>query len=92
VVLLIWIYYSSQIVLMGAEFTQVHAKSYKSPKIRDGLSLVRQSEARSRDPVQAGVKRSPYAAILLALGAGWLLSRMRYERTANPTTPDGPDY
>src|SRR5450631_1376479 len=35
VVLLIWIYYSSQIVLMGAEFTQVHAKSYKSPKIRD---------------------------------------------------------
>jgi membrane protein len=26
VVLLIWIYYSSQIVLMGAEFTRVHAK------------------------------------------------------------------
>ena len=35
VVLLIWIYYSSQIVLMGAEFTQVHAKSYRSLKIKD---------------------------------------------------------
>jgi membrane protein len=84
VVLLIWIYYSSQIVLMGAEFTQVHTKIYASLKMRDRLSLAGQSEDRSNDPVQAGVRRSPYAATALALGAGWLLGRMRDERAGNP--------
>lgn len=94
VVLLIWIYYSSQIVLMGAEFTQVHAKSYASPKIRDLPSSAHRSENRSSDPLQAGVRRSPYAATALALGAGWLFGRMRDERAGirkqNPTTPPQP--
>jgi membrane protein len=35
VVLLIWIYYSSQIVLFGAEFTRVNAKSRGSRRDRD---------------------------------------------------------
>ncbi|MCZ7573690.1 MAG: YihY/virulence factor BrkB family protein [Ardenticatenaceae bacterium] len=30
VILLIWIYYSTQIVLIGAEFTQVYARKYRS--------------------------------------------------------------
>jgi membrane protein len=80
VVLLIWIYYSSQIVLMGAEFTQVHAKSYGSLKIKDWPSSAELSENRSSDPVQAGVRRNPFAATALALGVGWLLARMRDER------------
>ena len=31
VVLLIWVYYSSQIVLMGAEFTRVYADRRRAP-------------------------------------------------------------
>jgi membrane protein len=73
VVLLIWIYYSSQIVLMGAEFTQVHAKSYGSLKIKDRPSSAELSENRSSDPVQAGVRRSPFA-----------VARMRDERAGGP--------
>ena len=32
IILLIWVYYSSQIVLLGAEFTHVHAKRRGSRK------------------------------------------------------------
>jgi membrane protein len=34
VVVLIWIYYSAQLVLMGAEFTQVYARRYGSRRNR----------------------------------------------------------
>jgi membrane protein len=30
VVLLLWVYYSAQIIFLGAEFTQVYAKKYGS--------------------------------------------------------------
>ena len=42
VVLLLWIYYSAQVILLGAEFTQVYAKRYGS-KIRpdNGAAWVR---------------------------------------------------
>lgn len=39
VVLLLWVYYSAQIIFLGAEFTQVYAKKYGSeilPKFRQG--------------------------------------------------------
>jgi membrane protein len=32
VVLLIWVYYSSQILLFGAEITQAHASHYRAAK------------------------------------------------------------
>src|SRR5690349_24529825 len=32
VILLIWVYYSSQIVLLGAEFTHCYAKSHRKPE------------------------------------------------------------
>ncbi len=75
VVLLIWIYYSSQIVLMGAEFTRVHAKRYTAPEGAALMSVPRHNK-RPVDPIQIGVRRSPLSAILLALGAGWLLARV----------------
>jgi membrane protein len=82
VVLLIWIYYSSQIVLMGAEFTHVHAtRTVASPEIRNAAGLAQRSDRSS--PFQTGVKRSPFSAIFLALGAGWLLGRLRDERATN---------
>lgn len=77
VVLLIWVYYSSQIVLMGAEFTRVHAKRYASPKTDEAISKGQRSERLPVDPLQMGVRRSPISGILLALGTGWLFSRWR---------------
>jgi membrane protein len=77
VVLLISIYYTSQIVLMGAELTRAHAKNSASPKISDPPSPTAGSQAQPIDPIQAGVRGSPYAATILALGLGWLLGRTR---------------
>jgi membrane protein len=84
VVLLIWIYYSSQIVLMGAEFTRVHAKRYASFKTDYSVSGPGPAERAAPDPLQIGVRRSPISGILIALGAGWLLGRIRDNRSPNP--------
>ena len=78
VVLLIWVYYSSQIVLMGAEFTRAYALRYGSLRHRaEAVPAGRAAGAgHSRaDPVQAAVRESPYAAALLAACIGWLLAR-----------------
>jgi membrane protein len=89
VVLLIWIYYSSQIVLMGAEFTSVYAKHYGSRRPAVALrpdagpatmpvpGTTSGAAAVAGDPLQAAVRQGPYAAALLALVAGWLLARTR---------------
>jgi uncharacterized BrkB/YihY/UPF0761 family membrane protein len=68
VVLLIWIYYSSQIVLMGAEFTRVHAKRYAAPERAASITEKSYTD-RKVDPIQIGVERSP-------ISAGWLLARI----------------
>ena len=39
IVLLIWIYYSAQIFLLGAEFTQVYAKKFGSHKRPESVSI-----------------------------------------------------
>src|SRR5262249_11966276 len=81
VVLLIWVYYSSQLVLMGAEFTRAYAT-------RRALGNVSASNDQPTDAgvdhyVQAAVERSPYAATLAALLVGWLLGRLgvRHQHT-----------
>ena len=38
VVVLLWVYYSSQILLYGAEFTQVYANRYDTPIIADDVA------------------------------------------------------
>ena len=43
-VVLIWIYYSAQLVLMGAEFTQVYARRYGSRRSKSS------SGAHAREP------------------------------------------
>lgn len=79
VVLLIWVYYSSQLVLMGAEFTRVYAKRRT---LGDALGDMSASNHRPIDAggvdryVHVAVKRSPYAAALAALLVGWLLARL----------------
>jgi membrane protein len=76
VVLLIWVYYSSQLVLMGAEFTRIYA-------IRRALG---HASAGHRPPVEpqgpnvdhfvhVAVRRSSYAAAITALLLGWLFGR-----------------
>jgi hypothetical protein len=49
VVVLIWVYYTAQLVLMGAEFTNVYARRYGS--LRDAAAIERQgSDAQSAEP------------------------------------------
>jgi uncharacterized BrkB/YihY/UPF0761 family membrane protein len=75
VVLLIWVYYSSQLVLMGAEFTRAFAK-------RRALGNI----SASGDPppiaapgvdhyVHVAAGRSAYAAAIMAFLVGWLFGR-----------------
>jgi hypothetical protein len=73
---LIWVYYSSQLVLMGAEFTRIYAK-------RRALGHTSTSIHRPIEPGDRGadhylhvaVRRSPYAAAIMALLLGWLFGR-----------------
>jgi hypothetical protein len=71
VVLLIWVYYSSQLVLMGAEFTRVYAKRRALGHTSAGDHLVPQDD-RVDDYVHVAVRRSPYVAAIMALLLGWL--------------------
>ncbi len=45
IVLLIWIYYSAQIFLLGAEFTQVYARKFGSHKRPEGVSTAEVQKA-----------------------------------------------
>ena len=83
--LLIWVYYSSQLVLMGAEFTRAYAT-------RRALGNRLASDDQPTDAgvdhyVHAAVGRSPYAAALVALLVGWLLARLelRHPRAGGTT-------
>jgi membrane protein len=60
VVLLVWVYYSAQIFLLGAEFTQVFARRYGSNAIRGPATdrLAGQLPVRSRDKQTKG-SRNP---------------------------------
>jgi membrane protein len=52
IVFLVWIYYSAQIVLLGAEFTQVYARLFGSQIIhrnRDPLSLIRRRKKKKQN-------------------------------------------
>jgi membrane protein len=77
VVLLIWVYYSSQIVLMGAEFTRAYTKrrgSLRGAAVPDAQPRP-PAVAGAGDPLPAAFRYDPYAAALLAAFAGWLLGR-----------------
>jgi hypothetical protein len=77
------VYYSSQLVLMGAEFTRIYAKRH----------ALRHDSAGDRQPIEphdsgaehyvhVAVRQSPYAAAIMALLLGWLFGRFgeRHQR------------
>ena len=85
VVLLIWVYYSSQLVLMVAEFTRAYATCRALGNV--SASNDQPTDAGVDHYVQAAVERSPYAATLAALLVGWLLRRLgvRHQHTGGTT-------
>src|SRR5262249_35110920 len=77
VVLLIWVYYSSQLVLMGAEFTRVYAKRRALSSTSSSIDRPIEPHGRGVDRyVQVAVRGSPYAAAIMALLLGGLFGRL----------------
>jgi membrane protein len=93
VVLLIWVYYSSQIVLLGAEFTRAYARRHGGASAQAAALSTQAappSALAAQDPLFGLAKRSPAVLLVLAFVAGWVLSRPSVQRllasTASPTT------
>ena len=58
--LLLWINYSAQILLVGAEFTQVYANMYGSKIIAQGAEAEGQGQAQAAQaPANVNVKKIP---------------------------------
>ena len=77
VVLLIWVYYSSQIVLLGAEFTRAYAARHGSLRFASastGRPAAEDDEASEIDMLRSFAKRSPYALLVVSAVAGWAMS------------------
>jgi membrane protein len=73
VLLLVWIYYSAQILFFGAEFTQVYANNYGSKIIPEGKEDVRQAAP------GPGREFKPQVAIPAASAISIRESRLDYE-------------
>ncbi len=81
VLLLLWIYYSAQILLFGAEFTQVYARTYGS-KIEPSKNAIALSE---HDRIHQGIPHNE-TKNAAAAKAGVPLPK---GSSASPTTKDG---
>ena len=76
VVLLIWVYYSSQLVLMGAEFTRAYAKRRRALRNISASGDPPPIAAPGVDHyVHVAAGRSAYAAAIMAFLVGWLFGR-----------------
>lgn len=80
VVLLIWVYYTSQIVLLGAEFTRAYAVRHGSLLVSRRTKPVQPMSAAVASavrPPEQGALVAAYAAVLLAFSAafGWFIGR-----------------
>jgi membrane protein len=85
VVLLIWVYYSSQIVLMGAEFTRTYAMQSGSlraqtPQVPPTRTANELGKDRSNDPLKAVARESPYGVTFLAFCVGWFFATLEKRR------------
>ncbi len=93
VVLLIWVYYSSQIVLFGAEFTRVYAAERGSLKLREAPA---EPVEAGRDPAGLGIQifasRNPYALVLAFAAAGWMLAHLDPSPPTDLSDRDGGRY
>ena len=73
VVVLIWVYYSAQILLMGAEFTHVYALRFGSLK---GTDTAQNGDAQAAKPVaniSDALARTPFVTIIGAMCLGLYL-------------------
>ena len=74
VVLLVWVYWSAQILFLGAEFTQVYARRYGSlegdTSKRDAREQAERPEDRPRAKQTGSGLRAPATADAVAAGAG----------------------
>jgi uncharacterized BrkB/YihY/UPF0761 family membrane protein len=94
VVLLIWVYYSSQIVLFGAEFTRAYAKRHGSHQAELPPTVVTEPApnlAPESDVLGAIAQRNPYAVIVLSALAGWVFSWPATQRLLGLRDPDWED-
>lgn len=66
VLLLVWVYYSAQILFFGAEFTQVYANKYGPKILPEGEESAAQvSSKRTKDSRQGPISPMPDPALLL---------------------------
>src|SRR5207302_2409638 len=77
IVILLWIYYSAQIFLLGAEFTKCYAHSHGSKKLdhaapRDDEAVRRLCPAESSVPARVAI-RSREPGLLLAMLGGLIM-------------------
>jgi membrane protein len=94
VVLLVWVYYSSQIVLLGAEFTRAYAKRHDAPKAAFPISTnAEPKKENSIDPaaIRELARESPYVLVFLSAIAGWLLAQSSVQRIFGLTKRDADD-
>jgi membrane protein len=78
IVLLAWIYYSSQILLLGAEFTKVYASNYGSLRQTDVAASV---EAASGEPLGPEPAATPRNAKVAPAEVAQLRSRLEKARS-----------
>jgi len=86
VVVLVWVYYTAQIVFLGAEFTQVYSRRFGSHRGEDHVPAARESALDHRSAPQPA--RASSAAILTSLiltGLAWM--KHRRARTRNQFRP-----
>ena len=94
VVLLIWVYYSSQIVLLGAEFTRAYARRHGRMPVNAHAGTIGQqmpdassSPLPANGPLRALARQSPVVLIGLAFVVGWAMSHPAMKRLLNPPEP-----
>ncbi len=92
VVLLIWVYYSSQIVLLGAEFTRAYARRHGRMPVQSAVytandKMVAPSALPANDPLRALARQSPTILLGLAFLAGLVISHPAILRMLKPPEP-----
>lgn len=80
VLLLIWIYYSAQILLFGAEFTQVYANNYGSKIVPEGVEDVEQPGAVTQPGRQRSREVQPQPRLAVPAASAITTREGRLER------------
>jgi membrane protein len=96
VVLLIWVYYSAQIVLLGAEFTRAYARRHgrvpgnvtdTSDHEKANTAVKANPAVFENDPLRTFAKQRPAIVLGLAFAAGLVLSHPTVQRLLSPPEP-----